>query len=249
MLDHILDFQSYYLEFFLIGSLSILMLSTLIYKRTNWWGVALFIYACISGLYGHFNPPLIAYNFGMTSRFTLVSQSASSVLWICLVCLSICLLKMKWFNKIGHLFLILGALNAISMLIRWCLKMPASGFQLNDAQDATFLSCLIPIILWWPKRAKWALMLLYLSAIWVSGATTPYLGVGLAFGLYFWFKFKWGSIKKIGVISATISAIAGLGIYHIGAVTFFSNNSRFELWSIALNWLSGRTYCQEINSI
>ncbi len=222
--------NGYYVQIFFAECLGVLSVSWLVFKKTNWYGAIFFTFAMVMALYRYHWPQILIPELGPIVRATMGSLSASAAVFVLTIVLFFLVMRddlVEWFYEI---FAWIGAGSAIWIIGQFIAGNKASSFMLNEAQDGTLLACMLPLVLFSQRRLKWAFIALYVAAIFVTRASTPLMGFGLAVFSYLWFS------KRRMLAIAAGPVIFTIAYLYLGQFELFHNNGRLELWTLAIDF-------------
>lgn len=210
--------------------------SWIIFKRTSLIGGLLLFYTLLLSIHAHFKPYMLIDFLGPVMGQMLTALAAASFMWVFCLTFPFLLLEKKHFYYVTWIFVIFGILDSIAIIFKLGVdQFKNSGFLLNPAQDGTFIACLLPFAYYTNKRVKWPIMALFITAIIMSEASTPLVGLGIFLACALWFS-KYRKFLLLGP-----AAVFGLGVLLQGYHQVTSSSGRLNyIWPLVMKFWAER---------
>lgn len=216
----------------IIGALS---LGWLIYRKSNMVGGILYFYLLVSCINTFFRPTLAVPHMGPLMLIQIPNSAAIAIMFLAMIPIVFLQVKGRHFEWLHYLFIGLAVLDSISVIFKLGIdQFHNSGFQLNPAQDGTFIATVLPLVVFISggpiRRFKWPLATVMILAILKTKETTPIFGLGVA--MFCWLWFNGYRIYSI-VLPSVLAAVTG---FWIGYHQFFFPNGRQYIWKLSMDF-------------
>lgn len=212
----------------IIGALSF---GWLVYKRTNIVGGLLMFYLLLNSIHTYFLPKFNVPQMGPVTAGMIPALSAMSMIWIIMLCVPFLLIPNNKLHMVNKFFWIIALLESVSIIFKLGQdQFKNSALLLNPAQDGAFVSCLLPLVYEKKKWFKWPLIALMVTAIIMTQATTPFVGLGVFIATLIWFS-RYRILTVLGPL-----LVASLGVYFQGYNNFKADSGRLYIWPLAMNY-------------
>jgi O-antigen ligase len=232
-------------DFLFLISLSI-FISFKLYGKFHFTIGLLYLSLMVSGLFICFFTPLTHYQiYSPEVKNSACEFVALSLIGINFLAIFFLLLRPKLNNDLLKMFIALAIIDHVLMIFNhhyWIMG--------NHAADATFLVCILPLILYYAGDWKWNLLLTsILIQILLSKSITGISATGLLMVVFCFLKFGKRSLfatLPILLLGIILSNIFMHSYHDIGVIagnnSLTNDNGRFKLWEVSFDYFRRNFY-------
>ncbi len=222
-----------------------LVVSSWVKKAYGWLPAIAFFYFTASGISRIAAPLFFWPGVPIEMVSTLESIVSQSTLYVVLI--TLCFSRRS--DYMGAVFVLLGFLNSVAILVEFARGRPPCFLFNNPAMDAGFVAVTFPPLLnfAWQKLHRKFLLIVPITALFVTDSSTGVMGACLAVGAYLCakYKFHW---KAIAHAVAWGSLFSGVG-FLLQKDVLLNSDGRTAIWKQTFAfWMNKGLNFQELTA-